>query len=1044
MNYKLAFDLGSTSIGWAAFEVEGAEPVSLLDLGVRIYSDGRDDKSKEPLAVSRREARGARRNRDRRLSRLNRLKEYLIEKELLPATAEDRKDLEKTNPYALRLAALDKQLKPDEIGRVLMHLAQRRGFKSNRKSDSKNNDAGPVKQAIAKLEMAMMGAGARSLGEYLHGQPLKRVRDIKEGYNFYPQRDMVEKELTLILDKQKEFYPNLLSEENAKHIKSIILFQRKLHKPKIGLCAFEYEIRQERASHALPSVQKFRIRQEMNNLDFERYSPDDPHMTPDQRELLTGKLLGGRNMTFVQMRKCLNLNDDWRFNLESDVRKDIKGDAVAHKLANRACFGPTWYALSDVEQDMLVMRMLDAEEEEDLINDLMTEYRISLEKAKAICNIGLPDGYGRLSLLAIQKILPHLEEGLIYSEACAAAGYHHSNRRTGEVPDQLPYYGEMLPHRVIGGTNDQRDRAKPEIFYGKISNPTVHIVLNQVRKLVNACIDRWGHPQSIAIELARDLKQSPEDYRKSQAKNKKDNDRIMGKLEELGVQNNYANRMRFKIWEDLSKDPLTRCCPFTGITISEVDIFSPEFEMEHLIPFSRSYDDGRANKVLALKAANRTKGNRTPFEAFGHSPTKGGQHYDWMHIQARVDQMHQSRRWRFQPDAMDRFEGQNDGLLARQLNDTRYLSRLASEYLQFACLNARVDTIPGQLTAMMRRKWGLEHDIWNGNFKNRNDHRHHAIDAFVVACTTRGMLQRIAGAAKGLEDNQSLQEKRYRLVDEMPEPYPGYLAQVKKRFDSLVISHKPDHGNAGKAAKAAKPYTVAQLHEDTAYGYVGPSEREGVGVYVVRKPIDGLTKRAQLEAIRDNPVRQRFLIATDGLKDGSKEFLLAVEKEATANEPPVRRVRTYVEKSTAVMIPIKDASGNAYKYYQGGGNAYAEIYSPTRGKQAGKWFVEIIRQFDAHNPTFAREWRKADATARLIMRLHKNDMVAYDDNGKTVYARVKKMTSGLVYLRPHNIAVEIADKESWGASPNGMFDKGLRKISVDILGRIRDPGPKVS
>ncbi|GLQ07143.1 type II CRISPR RNA-guided endonuclease Cas9 [Sneathiella chinensis] len=1043
MNYKLALDLGSTSIGWVALELDRREPVSLLDMGVRIFDDGRDDKSKEPLAVGRRLARGMRRNRDRKKDRVLKLRDALTRHGLFPEDSLTQKALAGLDPYALRVKGLDSELAPVELGRALLHIAQRRGFKSNRKSDRGDNEAGPVKLAAAYLEQEMMTAGARTLGEYLDKQDVKRVRKTGKEYNLYPLRKMLEQEVELLLAEQQKYHGALLTDEVAEELKHIIFFQRELHKPKVGLCAFEYEAGEERAPHAFPSVQRFRIWQEVNNLDFERYNPDDPHMTQDQKNRIAENLLSGKNQTFKQIRKALDLEDSQRFNLESDARSELKGDQTAKILSNKKCFGPGWLKLSGDEQDEIVAFLLEEEDEGAVLEFLMDRYGLSAEGADNVSHARLPDGIGRLSLKAIGKILPHLRQGLTYDKACAEAGYHHSDRRTGEVPDRLPYYGEMLPHRVIPGDRTTANEGKPELFYGKVNNPTVHIVLNQVQKLVNACIERWGHPEQIAVELARDLKMPAEEHRKINARNRKENERIAKELAKLDVRNTYVNRMRFKIWEDLSSDPIERCCPFTGVVISETDIFSSRFEIEHLIPFSQCYDDGRANKVLALQSANRDKGNRTPFQAFGSSPTINGHSYDWNRIQARADRFHKSRRWRFRPDALEQLE-EKGGIIARQLNDTRYLSRLASEYLQFACLSARVDTIPGQLTALMRRKWGLESEIWDGEIKNREDHRHHAIDAFVVGCTTRGMLQRIAGAARNLENNAALQEKRHKLVDDMPDPFPGFLDQVKDRFESMVISHKPDHGNAQKAIQSKNPYTIARLHEDTAYGYVGPSEAKGKSYYVVRKGVEGLTKRKDIEGIRDDVIRGRFLDAIEGFKDGSAEFSEALQAEARAREPVIHKVRVLVEKSDAVMIGITNGQEAAFKFYQGGSNAFTEIYSPTHGKDAGKWFAETIRQFDAHQPDFSRQWRRNDPTARLIMRLHNNDMVAYEQDGVRIIARVKKMTGGRVYLRSHQIAQELGDKLSWAASANELAKRQARKISVDIMGRVRDPGPKTS
>ena len=122
-----------------------------------------------------------------------------------------------------------------------------------------------------------------------------------------------------------------------------------------------------------------------------------------------------------------------------------------------------------------------------------------------------------------------------------------------------------------------------------------------------------------------------------------------------------------------------------------------------------------------------------------------------------------------------------------------------------------------------------------------------------------------------------------------------------------------------------------------------------------------------------------------------------------------------------------------------GGNAYAEIYCPDRGKNAGKWQIEIIPNYCAHQKDFVPKWRHTDAHAKLIMRLHIDDMVAYEKDGETIIARVKKMGSGKVYVRENRIAKEEGDKLSWAAYASGMQERNMRKITVTIDGRVIDP-----
>ena len=188
----LAIDLGTNSLGWALTKTAGepgADPREgqIIAIGSRIFSSsesaGRDAKSGESLAVARRDARSARRRRDRYLRRRRALLKALTQYGLMPADDAARKQLLKAtgdgkggdltgDVYALRARALDEKLTPHQIGRILFQLDQRRGFKSNRKTDRGDNEAGKIVTGVARLDTAMMEAGARSYGEYLHKRRL--------------------------------------------------------------------------------------------------------------------------------------------------------------------------------------------------------------------------------------------------------------------------------------------------------------------------------------------------------------------------------------------------------------------------------------------------------------------------------------------------------------------------------------------------------------------------------------------------------------------------------------------------------------------------------------------------------------------------------------------------------------------------------------------------------------------------------------------------------------------------------------------------------
>lgn len=1096
MKYRLALDMGSTSLGWCILGLSDNRPSSLINMGVRIFSDGRENaaagKVGEPLAVARRNARGARRNNDRRDRRQKRLMAYLIQHGLMPENYNDRKKIQSFDPYALRCAALDQEIPLHHLGRALFHINQRRGFQSNRKSDKKENDLGSMKSAIKDMEAKLCewnyeekkfntGGKNRTLGEYFWKECLKETSSMKKlpdkanrperiptrvrtwkgakdknQYSFYPSRQMYKDEVAAILEKQKTFHPSL-TDKICDTIQDIIFYQRPLKPAVIGSCRFESG--EKRARLALPLVQKFRILQEVNNLQIDRLAEGDPMLDVDDREKIAGALLGSKKKTFGQIRTLLKkLPRDCRFNLESERRSELAGDLTSALLSDESCFGEHWHTFTNEQQESIINLLFDEPDPDTLVEKLATEWGVSFDQAENIADAPLPDGYGSVSAKAITKMLPFLEQGMKYSDAAKAAGYHHSDFRTGEIFDRLPYYGEILPNNVIGGSYENEDRppeqfkrrtedsqygSKAEKYFGKINNPTVHIALNQVRKLVNALIDTYGPPEQVVIELARELKEPADEITKDQTKNQKDNERINKELELLNVKPNYRNRMLFKLWEDLAADPLKRCCPFSGVQISKTDIFTGAFEEEHLLPFSKSYNDGRANKVLSSRPKNREKGNRTPYGAFGHTA-------EWPEILARVQNLPKSKQWRFKEECWDIAKGEGEDIIARMLNDTRYMTKIAKAYLSAVFDNekgkSKIWAVPGQMTALLRDKWGLNDMLGEDDGqKDRTDHRHHAIDAFVIGCSDRGTFKRLSDAARKLEEDERLYDKRHKLVTDMADPFDGFRQQIAEKLEKMVISYKPDHGNATQAINAPRPYTIAGLHLGMAYGFIRKGEKKGAVVVATRSPVGSFSKLKQLEEIADPIIRNTLTERLTGLKEGSAEWKAALLKYT--EDTGTRRVRVHIEKTQDVLVSIaqpkdcgpEETRGQDYKFYAMGGNYCAEIYCPDKGKNAGKWQCEIIPNYYAHQKDFIPQWRKDNPTAKLVMRLQIDDMVAYEEDGEEKICRVKKMTSGLVYFREHKIAKEEADKLSRKMSANQMQSFNLRKISVDILGRVKDP-----
>ena len=294
MRYRLALDLGSTSLGWAMIRLKEGQPVAVIKAGVRIFSDGRNPKDGSSLAVTRRQARAMRRRRDRLLKRKARMLDLLIRHGFFPASEPQRKALERLNPYELRARGLNGPLTPAEFARALFHINQRRGFRSNRKTDRQESDSGALKKAISALHQQLDPAGgngkARTVGELLWrrmqaGEGVRaRYREhrletesgkskIDKTYDLYIDRSMVADEFDTLWSIQARFNPELFNDRARAELRDCLLHQRPLRPVQPGRCTLIPE--EPRAPLAMPSQQRFRIYQEVNHLRI---------LTPDLQE----------------------------------------------------------------------------------------------------------------------------------------------------------------------------------------------------------------------------------------------------------------------------------------------------------------------------------------------------------------------------------------------------------------------------------------------------------------------------------------------------------------------------------------------------------------------------------------------------------------------------------------------------------------------------------------------------------------------------------------------------------------------------------------
>ena len=1177
-NYRLGLDLGTNSIGFAILELDKENsPKKIIDSGVRIFSDGREPKTGEPLAVARRIARGMRRRRDRFLSRKKTLMNYLIQINLMPKDEISRKKLELLNPYELRTKALYEELKPEELARAIFHLAQRRGFKSNRKeikteSEISNEDSEKkLKKENTKItdndkreELAkkIHESNSKTLGEFLYKQRLLEnlsTRSKPDENALYATRKMYEDEFEVIKNNQQKFQK--ISEENWQRIDEIIFYQRPLKSQDKGFCRFINKFKFEakklpdwaenlfinrdqkqfpfglpRAYLALPIYCKFRILSEVNNLKIKNLrNREIIELTPQQKKQIIERLNSQKSQVkFSALKKLIStknisyVGDDFEFNLESERREGLDANPTESLLKNEKYFGENWQNLSLQKQDEIVEFLLEEDDEISIENKALKDWNVNEIQAKNLAKLTINSfsktTVGTMCKEILQKLCEEISaKNCLYHQALKNLGIDHSDEDYNDgSKNALTYYAEAIPTSVVkvkGGSIEEKE-------FGKIANPTVHVSLNQLRKVVNSIIEDYGKPTEISVELARNLKQTKDEKKqteKQQKQNEKDNKEAEEFLKEFNQTNNYENRLRYKLWKELNDDCNDRKCIYSGETISISKLFSPEIEIEHILPFSKTLDDSIGNKTLAHKSANNLKGNRSPFEAFGGN--NGG--YNYENILLRSKNLPRHKRWRFEAGAMEKFNDQNS-FLASQLNDTRYLSKIAKQYLSQICKKENINIANGKLTSILRHSWGLnsilndenesqnnasENLILEENFdaetgevfsinnkenskekpkkphkKNRDDHRHHAIDAICIAMTDRKLLQQISrDNARGFDLD--------RLEIKLPNHWNSFREDTKEIIEKIIISHKIDHSEAGK------------LHDETYYGVLNSPAKIGNDEYnvVSRKSFESLTI-GEIEKIRDNKIRSELLEQLKGFEN-DKEKIKNILSSYQINGKKIKRIRVLKKEARINIIEHEQLCLREKKlgiiesliHKKGvvGGNSHIaiwelpkknlEFFNILKYNEKNKKYKDLVNQlspekrieffdfienkngikmferfknFQNQNDFWVAEdysfaitcptnldnarlnLMKPHPSAKQIEKLYNGDMMRLNHKGGNVIANVAKLVpsnSGIA-LFSHLEATKDSKKQIW-LSFSSFKNSKLTKIFITPSGKIHDSGP---
>lgn len=829
--HVLGLDLGVGSIGWCliALDAQG-DPAEILGMGSRVVplTNLGDDKAfSKGEAFTANQKRTARRTMRRGFARYQ-LRRYRLRQELekvgmLPDAALIQLPLLELWELRERAATVGRRLTLPELGRVLCHINQKRGYR-HVKSDAaaivgdegekKKKDSNSAYLAGIRANDEKLQDEHKTVGQYFAEQLRRSQSESPTGGISYRIKDQIFSrqhyidEYDQIMAAQRVYYPDILTDAFIRMLRDEVIFmQRPLKSCKhlVSLCEFEKQekvmcVQQDDgkggrqlverrvkfgpkvAPKSSPLFQLCRIYEAVNNIRLTRPDGSPRDITPEERAKIVAHLQSSASLSFAALKKLLK--EKALIADQLTTKSGLKGNSTRVALAAALQSYPQYHHLLDMELEtrMMTVQLTDeetgevTEREGAVVTDSYVRqplYRLwhilySIEERDAmrralITQLGMKEedldgglldqlyrldfvkpGYGNKSAKFICKLLPQLQQGLGYSEACAAVGYRHSNSPTSE---------EITERTLL--------EKIPLLQRNELRQPLVEKILNQMINLVNALKAEYGVDE-VRVELARELKMSREERERMTRQNgqrKEANDKVAERIRQCGLYPTKPRIQKYMLWEEAGK-----VCLYCGRSIEEEQCLNgDDMEVEHIIPKSVLYDDSYGNKTCACHECNQTKGNRTALEyirAKGREAEYMKRINDLLKEKKISYSKHQRLRWLKEDIPSD--------FLERQLRLTQYISRQAMAILQQGI--RRVSASEGGVTARLRSLWGygkilhtLNLDRYDSmgetervsregetteklhitNWSKRMDHRHHAIDALVVACTRQSYIQRL-------------------------------------------------------------------------------------------------------------------------------------------------------------------------------------------------------------------------------------------------------------------------------------------------------------
>ena len=1078
-HYALGLDIGIGSVGWAVLRNQpNGEPDRIQDLGVRIFDKAEQPKTGASLAAPRRDARSARRRLRRHRHRLERIRYLMEQRGIMPVA-----DIQamyaaggfQKSPYQLRTEALDRPLSKEEAVRVLIHLAQRRGYKSNSTAEAAKDEkeTGKVKTAIEENRRCMAEHGYRTVGEMMYrderfwqkhpdGTRYHQTRNKAEDYRFTVERAAIVDEVRQIFAAQRRLGTVWMDEDMETDYLSILESQRSFDEgpggdspfsggigERVGACTFEPD--EKRAAKATYTFEYFKLLQDLSRMRLTGMGMPPEPLDAAQREVLKSAALRSASLSYGQIRKKLNLDDDVFFHGLYYGEK-TKEEAEKRKWPQMQSYHKLRTALDKVGKGAIGTL---TEEQLNAVATILTECKSDAKRIAALREAGIPpqfdeallplsfSKYGSLSVRAMQKLIPLLEEGLRYDEACTRV------------------YGD---HR--GLRPEQRKNRLSLTDMEEITNPVVRRAVSQTIKVINAVVRTYGPPDVVRIELAREMSRTFDERRKMEKRqddNRAANERAKDQIAEYkGDHATGLDIVKFKLYRE--QDGV---CLYSGQNLDIARLFEPGYaDVDHIIPYSRCFDDSYQNKVLVLASENRQKGNRLPYEYFGQDEAR------WHGYEVRVENLIHNYRKRQKLLKRRLTEEESTGFIDRNLKDTQYITRavynLIRDHLAFAESNYwknPVQAVNGAVTAMLRGRWGVQKIREDGDL-------HHCLDAAVIAATTPGLVQRLTAYNKHRETwerppagyvdpatGELIKLPQEARRDPFPKPWERFRQELEARLDPIDPRHQIDllKLETYESDEEIKPVFVSRMpnHKVTgaAHAETIRSSKGGDGFTVTKTPLTNLklNKFGEIEGYY-NPASDTLLYDAllarlkDFGGDGAKAFVQPFYKPKKDGSPGPRVDKVKICEKATVGLPVRDgiaANGSMVRidvfYVEDDGYYFVPIYVADTKKESLP--NKAVVAYKAYS-----EWKEMK-DENFIFSLYPGDLVRIQSRKGIKLNLAKGGTGekeivrqeGMYYYRASGITVgaiqiETHDRRYLQPSLGIKTLQSIEKYQVDVLG----------